>query len=74
MFWFNKCTFKRVGQTGCEFALATKQSIWGLGSCMQRIDGTEDEAFEYLSLANGKKVCCSDGKDFKIKLAKGKSI
>ncbi len=41
---------------------------------MQRVDGTEDPAFDYLSLATGKKVCCSNGKDFKIKLAKGKTI
>jgi hypothetical protein len=75
VYFFNKCTFtKSSSGGGCEFKLASKQYIWGLGSCQQRIDGKENKAFDYLSLMTGKKVCCSNGKDYKIKMARGSTI
>ena len=41
---------------------------------MQRIEGKEDSAFEYLSLQTGKKVCCSNGHSFEIRLAQDRNI
>ena len=66
VFFFNKCTYLRPNPVDCTFTLSSHQFIWDTGSCQQRMAGTENSGFAYLSLAVDKKVCCSDGKEFTV--------